>query len=168
MRTIVFFLLCAVVVLGVVVIRQNSTIDAYSTKLATISAETSAAKEPSKSFSVEIQAKCSEQARIAFVRSGLKESEGAVYQNHYNSKLNKCFIETENHSASGKTLWTYRNVYDAFEGRQYGTYAWHTEGDKKYWEVAPTMCEVESLTGARQICHSDEEFSVLIKSYMVE
>jgi hypothetical protein len=167
-KAIVILLVIAVIALAVFLFRQNSAIAVHEERLAAIFAELSAKRLEVKSPPLDLQAKCSDQARKAFTLSGLKESEGATYQNHYNVKLNKCFIETQNQSVRGKTIWTFRNVYDAFEGRLYGTYAWHTEDNKKYWEVKPTMCEVELRSGENQTCQSDEEFSKLVQGYMVE
>jgi len=33
-------------------------------------------------------------------------------------------------------------VYDAFQGRVYANYIWINAKGKKYWEVAPTECDV--------------------------
>lgn len=47
-------------------------------------------------------------------------------------------------------LWKYRNVFDAFEGKEYGAFAWHPEEDKKYWQVPRFECEVTLLSGEKK------------------
>ena len=166
MKGISLLLLAVVVVLGVYAYRQTGIITAQQGQLATLTSRASTADDRARPASLDLQAKCAEQARKAFVQSGFKATDGAGYENHYNTKLNKCFVDVQNTSTQAATVWTYRNVYDAFEGKPYGTYAWRTVGDKKYWEVAPVICEVTSPTGEKQLCHSDKEFAKLIKVYM--
>jgi hypothetical protein len=154
------------IALGVLAYRQSATIYAQQAELAALGSQVSAGKERANSASLDLQAKCSAEARKTFAESGFKASDGAGYENHYNTKLNRCFVDVQNIKPDATVIWTYRNVFDAFEGKQYGTYAWRTEGGKKFWEVAPVICEVTSPTGERQFCHSDEEFSKLVKVYM--
>jgi len=92
----------------------------------------------------------------------------AGYESHYNVRLNKCFLQisTTDTQISPGTIWTYRFLQDAFEGKQYATYAWHTEKGKTYWEVAPFQCEVLLPSGDRRFCKSDDEFTLLIRMYM--
>src|SRR5690349_24996893 len=91
---------------------------------------------------LELQAKCSAQARKAFENEGLAKNEMAGYINHYNPELKRCFVATSLTDAktNPKMIWTTRSVYDAFEGKEYATYMWHTVVGKKYWEVPPFQC----------------------------
>jgi hypothetical protein len=166
MKVVFLLLLAAVAALGLLAYRQNDIIAAQQGQLAVLASRASAADVRAKSASLELQAKCAEQARKAFAESGFKPTDGAIFENHYSAKLNKCFVHVQNTAATSTTTWTYRNVYDAFEGKAYGAYAWHTVGEKKYWEVPPVTCEVISPTGDKQLCHSDEEFTTLVKVYM--
>ena len=166
MKGVSLLLLAVVVALGVLAYRQTDTITAQQGQLAALASRVSAADDRARSVSLDLQAKCAEQARKTFVQSGFKPTDGAVYENHYSTKLNKCFVHVQNTTTQATTIWTHRNVYDAFEGKPYGTYAWHTVGEKKCWEVAPVICEVISPTGDKQLCHSDEEFTKLVKVYM--
>jgi hypothetical protein len=98
---------------------------------------------------------------------GYKPKDLAGYENHYNSKLNKCFIMVQNTDATySPTIWTHKSLLDAYEGKAYGEYSWHTVKNKKYWEVPPFMCKVVLPTGEDHFCKSDEEFEELIKVYM--
>jgi len=114
------------------------------------------------------QAKCSEQARKKFIELGYAHKSMTGYESHYNSRLNKCFVDisTTDTQVTPGTIWNNRSVLDAFESKEYATYAWHTEEGKKYWEVAPFQCEVLLPSGERQFCKSDAEFTLLIAMYM--
>ena len=166
MKAIVIALLCVAVGLGVLLFRQSTTVAFQEAQLAAIGAEVSALKQQTKSVSLDLQIKCSEQAHKAFIQCGFKANDMAGYQNHYNIQLKQCLIETQSTTTQGKTVWHYRNLHDAIEGKLYGTYIWHTDAVKKYWEVPPFMCEVESPQGEKQQCHSEEEFEKLIQVYM--
>ena len=74
--------------------------------------------------SLELQANCSEQARKVFADMGHARNPLAGYENHYNPDMNKCFIHIQNTDTKVDpgTIWTYRNVFDAFEGKEYGTF----------------------------------------------
>jgi hypothetical protein len=117
----------------------------------------------------EAQEKCVEQARKAFDASGYSKNEFAAYASHYSAKLDKCMmrvLHTDAQTARGKAIWAYINVLDAFEGKQYGTYAWHTETSKKFMVVPPVTCEVTLPTGEQETCHSMGEFEDFVKIYM--
>lgn len=164
MKATLAVLVAVVIALGVLLVRQSAAIATYETRLAAVSAEVAS----KKSASLDLQAQCSEQARKAFNLSGFKESEGTVFRNHYNARLNHCFIETQHPLVQRGVVWTFRDVYDAFEGHPVATYIWHTEEGKKYWEVKPKMCEVQFPAGEKQPCQSEEEFSKLIAVYMTD
>jgi hypothetical protein len=124
--------------------------------------------EKTATVSLEFQTKCSEQARKVFADLGYNKNQLAGYENHYNSQMNKCFIQVQNMDTktSPGTIGTYRNVFDAFEGKEYGAYAWYTKKGKQYWEVPPFQCEVTLPSGEKKSCHSDGEFTELVKVYM--
>ena len=82
---------------------------------------------------------------------------------HFATKLNGCFIEVAQIQSSGARISTYRFVFDAFAGRTYATYGWRSDSNKKYWEVAPKVCEVYSPSGEKATCHSDDEFTQLTR-----
>jgi len=119
-----------------------------------------------KNTNLEAQEKCSEQARRFFADLGYEKKQTAGYENHYNPLMNKCFIQVGNTEIQQSTIWTYRNVFDAFEGKEYGSYSWHTVKDKKYWEVPPFECKVTLPSGEQKPCGSKEEFTDLVRIYM--
>lgn len=123
--------------------------------------------------SLDLQEKCAKQAHEEFRRLGWKEQQAtdigvsqADYTNHYNGHLNRCLVVIEITSTTGNTIWTTKTLSDAFEGKTYGDYLWHTDQVKKYWEVPPVTCSVTLPSGEEKACHSEAEFSDLVKIYM--
>lgn len=117
-----------------------------------------------------LQEKCADQALRMFNQAGYKNNELAGQTNHYNKKLNKCFIEiqsTDVNTSSGM-IWIYRTLHDAYEGKIYGEYSWHTEKDKKYWEVPPYTCSMYPNGNNKnfRVCETEEEFDDFVKHYM--
>jgi hypothetical protein len=116
----------------------------------------------------DLQERCAKQAREQFKQLGWDKQEVAGFTNHYNEKMNKCFmlIQSTDAKSSPGTIWTNSVLLDAFEGKELGTYSWHTVKDKKYWEVPPFQCEVTLPSGEIKPCNSEVEFNELIKIYM--
>ncbi len=108
----------------------------------------------SKTASLDLQERCAKQAHEEFLNLGWKKHEGAVFANHYNQKLNKCFMQVENSDVMG----TWTTVSDAFEGKVYAVLGLHGDQIKK--------CSVTLPSGEEKICHSSDEFDALVKQYM--
>ena len=53
------------------------------------------------SENLDLQAKCSRQADFTFKEGGYGKNNYATYVNHYNSKLNKCFMEISSIELTG-------------------------------------------------------------------
>ena len=122
-----------------------------------------------KTANLDMQAKCAQEARLVYNESGLKREEKDAwsdYTNHYNRRLNKCFVMFDTSQWHGSGFTVYKSVLDAFEGRGYGEYFWSNPRDKPAWEVKPTVCRVTLLSGEHKDCESVEEFEQLIKVYM--
>jgi hypothetical protein len=126
----------------------------------------------SKQASLDLQNKCAEQARLEFSRNGWEKFDSVKHMasltNHYNAKLNKCFMEVEDTDATAiaEGVAVNKIVSDAFERRTYGEYTWFSDKKKKYWEVAPFMCKVIPPSGTTVFCKSSDEFDALIKPFM--
>jgi hypothetical protein len=118
--------------------------------------------------SLELQEKCSKGAQEAFKRDGFENQQLASFSNHYNEKLNKCFVQYDSTDAktSSGTIFVNKVVSDAFEGKVYAQYMWHSDKVKKYWEVAPVQCTVTLPSAEEKTCTSSEEFDTLVKQYM--
>lgn len=84
------------------------------------------------------------------------------YKNHYNMKLNVCFIDMsarcDGEKGNGDTFWS-ESVIDVNENKDYANYV----GPGKLVDDKPAMCFV----GAKD-CKSLLEFQELIKPYMNE
>lgn len=119
-----------------------------------------------KTANLDLQAKCAQEARLAYNESGLKKDALSSYTNHYNRTLNKCFVMFGTLKSEGNGLTVYKSIMDAFEGKGYAEYYWSNPQSKPGWEVKPTVCTVTLLSGEDQNCESVEEFEQLIKVYM--
>jgi hypothetical protein len=160
-KTLTLGLLLVIVVLAFYVIRQGSTIREQQSQINDLR------KPHDPSPALENQGKCAGQARKIYADLGYKAKKFADYENHYNGKLNKCFILIRNVDASNPaTIWTHKNLIDAYGGKQYGEYHWHTVKNTKYWEVPSLLCRVVLPSGQEMICKSDDEFAELMKIYM--
>jgi hypothetical protein len=53
-------------------------------------------KQQKEATSLDLQNKCSKQALAEFTVLGWTKEPAASFANHYNQKLNKCFIQIEN------------------------------------------------------------------------
>src|SRR5664279_1624118 len=165
-------LVAAILVLGVAGLafqlhRQQLTIRQQQVRLAELTTKIAVSEANAKSNSLEYREKCAEQARKAFHNLGYKPNDTAEYENHYNTKLNKCFVFVQNTDAThAPTIWTNKTLLDAYELKPYAEYSWHTVKDKKYWEVPPFMCKVVLPSGDEKLCESDNGFDELIKTYM--
>ena len=108
-----------------------------------------------------LQKGCSEAAENLFNKTDFKDNKMAGFTNHYNKKLNKCFIEVTSTTVQGKSSFTYRALFDVYENKMYGEYDWKTEEGKKYWEVKPFLCSMLD-----QSCSTTEEFDSFVENYL--
>jgi hypothetical protein len=119
---------------------------------------------------LDLQGKCWKQAKLAFDEMSFQYRDRASFTNHYNVKLNRCLIETEQDavpsSISPDIFWTYKVVSDAYEGTVFASYAWHSDKVKKYWEMPPVECKVALPSGDEEFCTSSDEFDKMVKIYM--
>lgn len=112
--------------------------------------------------SLDLQEKCAKQAYAVFHQEGWDRKPEAAYQNHYNEKLNVCFMEINYPTAEA----TSDTVSDAFEGKVYGGFLQRVDPVKKYWQVPPTQCWARLPSGQKKSCASSDEFNALAKFYM--
>ena len=129
--------------------------------------------------SLDLQAKCSAEARKAFqeystedkldsAKLGISPPLSLDYQSHYNTKVNRCLILTEKTSFQGGLTNTAINLWDALERRNYASWLWQSHPTKKYWEVPPITCELAPNYKDKKNCSTREEFDVFVASYMEE
>lgn len=131
------------------------SVEALSTKV----------NEKTTTAGLELPAKCSEQARKLFLERGFNRRVMAQYANHYNSRLNKCFVQISDYDVTSSPGTSFKSKYvlDAFEGKEYGTFSF--QGGKRISE-ASVYCEVAVPSGEPKLCNSESEFNELVKIYM--
>jgi len=89
------------------------------------------------------QKMCSDQARLKFHEDNPNRGEFDSYSSHDDPKANVCYLMVRAMSEEQGSVSNSIVAYDAFEGRVYATYIWINAKGKKYWEVAPTACDVK-------------------------
>jgi hypothetical protein len=163
---LVLALIVAVAVLGYLLHTQSTMLKEQQHNIQELGAKIEAR---SRTASLDLQGKCSKQAWDTYDQSGWKKEQMASFTNHYNEKMNKCFILIQNTTQSKPfdgTFFNYKVLMDAFEGKSYGEYDWQSDKAKKYWEVAPFLCKGTLLSGEEKACHSANEFDEIVKLYM--
>jgi hypothetical protein len=114
----------------------------------------------------ELQERCAKLALEQFKRLGWDKEETAGFTNHYNEKMNKCVLLIQNTAKNSPgIIGTNMVLVDAFEGKELGTYSWHTVRDKGISGPA-IQCEVTLPSGEKKFCNSQAEFDELIKIYV--
>lgn len=112
----------------------------------------------------DLQERCGKQAEESFrrewgegvvnMKSGMMTAD---YSNHYNKKMNKCFVllsvSTMHQNNASKSIM----LYDINESRTYGQFF-----QSKY-DLPPNMCHVLDKN-----CSSEDEWKSLVRSYMEE
>jgi len=126
------------------------------------------AQRLSAAASFDFQERCAKQAREQFHQLGFDKREMTGFTNHYNEKLNRCFmlVDSTDVKTNPGAMWITLELFDAFEGKELATFSWHSDKVKKYSEVPPFQCDVTLPSGEKKICNSREEFDGLIKVYM--
>ena len=110
-----------------------------------------------------LQEKCASQAKefFEYIYPNKAERDEEEYSNHYNSRLNKCFIRIRHAIlASSDSPFFSLQLWDAVEKKQYGSYLLMPD-NKGSFAVKPVECGVLD-----QHCTSREEFDALVKNYM--
>ncbi len=103
---------------------------------------------------MQLQKKCSNETERFFRKEyGKKELSG--YVNHYNRKMNKCFILISSPEVASKTI--YETLYDHFENKEYGSFYSSIDGRQN------VIC---NMLGTH--CKSYDEWQSLVKPYMEE
>lgn len=120
-------------------------------------------QEPgAKTASLAVQENCAKRAREEFSEHGWG-GDGTSLESHYNQKLNRCFMRVKyvDRTTSAPDWWVSIWVYDAFEGRGYGSYSERVGAARSV-----SACWVELPSGETAGCRSRTEFHELVKQYM--
>jgi hypothetical protein len=115
-----------------------------------------------KGSNLELQKKCADQAAAKFKESDWSRPERAVYTNHYQQTMNRCFVRIDDTEAWNLSSSTVIKILDAFEGKVYGDYERSMSKEETFWMV----CKVTLLSGEVKLCQSQKEFNELVKVYM--
>ena len=115
-------------------------------------------KKITESENLDLQAKCSKQAAIVFKELGYRSDKLVdSYENHYNSKLQKCFISI--YQIDINNLITTRNLLDAFEKRQYASFM-------KNPHKNTVNCSLGLDIQEQRLCTNEAEYNAFEKEYM--
>ena len=165
---LIFLLLVAVAVLGYQVHSQNAALADQQRRITELNSRLEA---KSQTASLELQEKCSKQARSDFEEYGWKKEAFASFTNHYNEKMNKCFILIQSATPSSNsrdgTISINKYLFDAFEEKQYGSYScWEFRHQKDQKKDQIVDCKATLPSGQEQVCRSSYEFDEIVKLYM--
>jgi hypothetical protein len=116
---------------------------------------------------LELQERCAKQARAVFVDDGWAKKPYATFSDHFNTRMNRCFVRYEDDAMSNGKPSRQILIFDAFEQKVYGSYLWLNTGQKKYWEVKPFECKITG-EGDQETCDSEDAFNELTKQYMAD
>jgi hypothetical protein len=106
------------------------------------------------------QKMCDVQANKKFNESeASSKSSNSEYTSHYDARANVCYIMVHQGAHGGMVGFSYL-VYDAFEGRVYGSYVWVNSENK-----TPVACWVKPLGQKKIQCKTDDEFEELVDKY---
>jgi hypothetical protein len=124
-----------------------------------------AQKAKSRPATLAQQKMCSDQARKKFQEDYPNPSVSTSYTSHYDAKVNVCYIRVHEVGVANGAPSVSDTIYDAFEGREHGSYFWLNDKGKKYWEVAPFECYVKPLGEERISCSTAKEFEELAEKH---
>lgn len=109
-------------------------------------------EQPLRSASLTEQKMCDEQARKKFREDNPRPSELTNYRSHYDPKANICYIRVDSTTAGKNSVSTLIMIYDAFEGRQYGSYMWINNQGKKYWDAIASRRPAGGSAAGFRVC----------------
>lgn len=117
------------------------------------------------------QKMCDEQAAKRFNEDkdsddlGTKKKNPPIttYTSHYDPAVNVCYVRI--HSVYANPAMVSDIVYDAFGGRIFAAYSWVNSQGKKFWEVAPSQCEITIPGKPAEECKVDTQFDELVDKY---
>jgi hypothetical protein len=124
-----------------------------------------------RTMNLESQEKCADGARKSYLADGWDKAKANTlnsYTNHYNEKLNRCFIEVVSTQITPSTgrIFTSRQVSDAFEGRLYSAIYINKTKEDPPGSLPVFQCELNTPSGEKKSCRTVEEYETFIKQYM--
>ncbi len=166
-------------------IKENRITTAIILVLVVVLAVVYFGKQPAKTslntFDVDLQTKCASSAKTFFEYyiPDPQERQNDEYSNHFNTKLNKCFVlvkkPTLPYATSGGNLYE-KDLYDAIEKKQYGRYEWQSKSSVFSRDGFLAACAMfpEGDSNNFKLCSpqnkdfdsSEMEFDNFVKGYM--
>jgi hypothetical protein len=131
-------------------------------------------KEPTleeRVHNLNLQRTCADQADKFFkVEKEDKSNVFIGYINHYNSKLQKCFIHYSSVDYSDISskgfVSTFENIHDVFEGVEYGSFFQRQNTKDTSPSAQLVTCTLTPPVGASHTCSSKTEWDEMISPYM--
>ena len=157
----IVLLIVALVALGVLLYLQTAALREQRRQVQELTARLDSM---SKAAGFDLQAKCAKQALDAWKAGGWDRKKLATYSNHYNEKLQKCFMQIQTTTQESGADVTFETVTDPFESKGYAEFIWkvdHKSGDSKSMRCSALLPSGEAIT-----CTSPEEFDEIIQQYM--
>jgi|WetSurMetagenome_2_1015567.scaffolds.fasta_scaffold39674_4 hypothetical protein len=105
--------------------------------------------------SLEAQEKCAKQSFSTFTNLGYKTEEGASYENHFNIRLGKCFVEISNVNTTEDSVFIQKTLFDAYESKVYATL------DRFRGKTNSDICMI-----LEKSCSSETEYEDFVKIYL--
>ncbi len=110
----------------------------------------------------EREQQCSTRAKHFFDESSWSEkNSGASYENHFNNRLNRCFILVKSSTSQGNSRFLYRVLMDVNDGKEIAQYHKQVPYGQAEYAGKPFVCAI-----LEKFCQTDEEFDAFVKSYM--
>ena len=103
---------------------------------------------------------CSSKAEHFFDENKFSDSGSASYENHFNSRLNRCFILVTVNTFVGAGFFHYKVLMDVIDAKTVAEYDKKVSPATEY-PVKPFVCDILD-----KYCQTDEEFDAFVKSYM--
>jgi hypothetical protein len=157
---IVLLIVC-IGVLGVLLYRQTTALHEQRRQVQELSAKLNS---QTNAADFDLQAKCAKQALDVWKAGGWDKKKLATYSNHYNEKLQKCFMRIDTSTEEAGADVTFETVMDAFESKGYAEFIWKV--DHKSGDTGSMRCSAILPSGEAIKCTSPEEFDALVKQYM--
>lgn len=88
-----------------------------------------------KAPDINLEDKCAKRSREEFKDLGWEKEPMASFSNHYNAKMNRCFMLIQTTSVSGGNVVENRHLSDAFDRKELGEYMRSTADGKKFWKL---------------------------------
>jgi hypothetical protein len=106
--------------------------------------------------------KCSKGAKEYF-DGGSWASKDTIgwYENHFNPRLNRCYIHVRSNMSLGNAFFYYQLLADVNDGKTIAQYDKQVPTGTADYIVKPFVCDM-----LEKYCKSDEEFDAFVKTYM--